>query len=780
MAKKDLIYIILLLLFTLLFFRKIFFGMVPIPGNLLAHFFSPWKEEKWEKYPGGIYKQGLFGYDTVKMTYPWRSFTTKQLKNFQLPLWNPYQFSGAPHLASFQTAVFYPPNLIYLVLPQITAWSLLFVLQVLLAGIFMYLYLSQLKISPLGAFFGSFSYAFSLLMSAWAVYNFIGHQFAYLPLILYLIEKYRIKKKKKFLFYLIGVLVLTFLAGHPQIFLYIFIFSSLYFFYRLRSIKQWLLITLFVLGITAVAWLPLKEYYSYASRGSSSLEFNYLKTLLPWKNLITFISPDFLGNPTTANYWGKSDYTETAFYVGIVALAFFLISIANKLTKIKKFFIASILVVFLLCLNWFLPKLMFSLRIPVITGGVATRFLFIVSFSVCVLAGFGVDDFLKNKKFPKILLLLGFIFLLLFCFVFLAPKLFTHIDWTAYLPVMKRNLLLPFAVFCSVFFVAVLGLKFKRFKKALLFLLLPVMCLDLFYVANKVIPFTYPEMVFASHPLIEFLQKEKQPYRFVGSKASEIEPNFSTAYGIYSPEGYDALYPRYYGELVWSAESKELKEDISRTTVIFPTTGSDGQHRLQNLLGIKYILEKDNDYESSWDPSFEKFPQENYELVWQRNVWKVYENKNTYPRAFLADDYIVVKDKKEIINKLFDNEFNPKNTLILNEKIKESFNPSTEKSKAEIVSYEPNKIVIKTQSNSDKFLFLSDTYYPGWQAYVDGNEKKIYKADYAFRAVVVPEGEHEIVFVYRPKSFQTGLLISLISLILCTSYIIYYSKSKKL
>ena len=773
MNKKDFIYLLLFLFFILIFFRKIFFGMVPIPGNLLAHFFSPWKEEKWEKYPGGVYKQGTFGYDTVKMVYPWRSFTTKQLKKFQLPLWNPYQFSGAPHMGNFQTAVFYPLNLVYLILPQTTAWSLLFVLQIVFAGIFMYLYLRQLKISPLGAFFGSFSYAFSLLMSAWAVYNFIGHQFAYLPFILYLIEKYRAKKKKKFLFYIIGILVLTCLAGHPQIFLYIFVFCSLYFFYRLKSIKQWLLITLAVLGITAAAWLPLREYYSYASRGISSSEFNYQKTLLAWKNLITFISPDFLGNPTTANYWGKSDYTETAFYIGVAGFAFFLISIVSKLTKIKKFFIAAVLIVFFLCLNWFLPKLMVYLEIPVITSGVATRFLFLASFSVCVLAGFGVDDFIKNKKFPKILFALGIAFLLLFLFAFLAPKLFIHKDWLVYLPVMKRNLLLPFAVFLSVLFIAGLGIKFKKFKKTLIFFLLPVMCLDLFYVANKIIPFTYPEMVFASHPLIDFLQTDKQPYRFVGSKASSIESNFSTEYGIYSPEGYDALYPRYYGELVWSAESGELKDDISRTTVIFPVTGSNGQHRLENLLGIKYILEKDDNYENDWDPSLEKFPPENYQLVWQRNVWKVYENKNVYPRAFLADNCIVIKDKKEIINKFYDKEFNPRNTVILEEEIAEQFNPSENEAKAQIIDYQPNKVVIATKSNSDKLLFLSDTYYPGWRVYVDGNEKKIYKADYAFRAVVVPEGEHEVVFIYQPKSFQIGLFISIISLVFFISYIFY-------
>ena len=122
MNKKDLFHLLLFLFFCVIFFRKLFFGgMFPVPGNLLVWFFSPWKEEQWLQYPGGVYKQGLFGFDTIRQIYPWRSFSTDQLLKLQWPLWNPYQFSGAPHLANFQTAVFYPLNLLYLLLPQIYA-----------------------------------------------------------------------------------------------------------------------------------------------------------------------------------------------------------------------------------------------------------------------------------------------------------------------------------------------------------------------------------------------------------------------------------------------------------------------------------------------------------------------------------------------------------------------------------------------------------------------------------------------------------------------------------
>ena len=87
--------------------------------------------------------------------------------------------------------------------------------------------------------------------------------------------------------------------------------------------------------------------------------------------------------------------------------------------------------------------------------------------------------------------------------------------------------------------------------------------------------------------------------------------------------------------------------------------------------------------------------------------------------------YFVEGDSDRTYKIFYDKEFNPRNTLILEEKILEQFNSSTKPAEARIIDYQPNKVIIKTKSDSDKLLFLSDTYYPGWQAYVDGNEKKI-------------------------------------------------------
>ena len=97
-----------------------------------------------------------------------------------------------------------------------------------------------------------------------------------------------------------------------------------------------------------------------------------------------------------------------------------------------------------------------------------------------------------------------------------------------------------------------------------------------------------------------------------------------------------------------------------------------------------------------------------------------------------------------------------------------------------MTSFTPNNIKIDAKVNTQCLLVLSEAYYPiGWRAYVDGKETEIYRADYSFRAIVVPEGEHKVIFSYQPRSFRLGLLISLGSLVGVFVLSSFWRKKKK-
>jgi uncharacterized membrane protein YfhO len=89
------------------------------------------------------------------------------------------------------------------------------------------------------------------------------------------------------------------------------------------------------------------------------------------------------------------------------------------------------------------------------------------------------------------------------------------------------------------------------------------------------------------------------------------------------------------------------------------------------------------------------------------------------------------------------------------------------KNKVEFISESNNRLHLQMTAAENGLLVLSDTYYPGWKAFVDGKETKIYRADYTFRAIPLNAGAHRVEFVYDPISFKLGTLFSFLGLIGC-------------
>jgi uncharacterized membrane protein YfhO len=77
-----------------------------------------------------------------------------------------------------------------------------------------------------------------------------------------------------------------------------------------------------------------------------------------------------------------------------------------------------------------------------------------------------------------------------------------------------------------------------------------------------------------------------------------------------------------------------------------------------------------------------------------------------------------------------------------------------------MVSYDPNSLEIAVESAEDGYLFLSDPYYPGWQAELDGEVVPILRANYAFRAVAIPTGLHRVRMSFQPTTWYAGLVTS--------------------
>jgi hypothetical protein len=141
----------------------------------------------------------------------------------------------------------------------------------------------------------------------------------------------------------------------------------------------------------------------------------------------------------------------------------------------------------------------------------------------------------------------------------------------------------------------------------------------------------------------------------------------------------------------------------------------------------------------------------------------VHENLAAFPRVFLVGSVKQVSREKMVLAELGIDNFNPAQTAILMEELPGPV-LGTEGSTAELVSYEPHEIRVRTSIRQPCLLVFSEVYYPpGWEASVDGAETIIYRTDYALRSVYLTPGEHTVVMSYVPSLLRRGLLVSLLA-----------------
>jgi len=196
-----------------------------------------------------------------------------------------------------------------------------------------------------------------------------------------------------------------------------------------------------------------------------------------------------------------------------------------------------------------------------------------------------------------------------------------------------------------------------------------------------------------------------------------------------------------------------------------------------SLLGVKYILEL-KPRVKSFITEEERFPSSLFVSVWENEKWRIWEYKQVLPRAYFAPRYIVEKDRQKIMDHLLDSNFDLHNTIILEDKLEEFHETSEDISMVKITKYESSVVDISVDAKQKGFLFLSDTYYPGWKAFIDGKETKIYRAHYSFRSVLVPSGTHTVRFVYDPLSFKIAITISGISLVAVPFFLLVFRSVK--
>lgn len=712
-------------------------NQVPYPSKFQGNFVPPWSY--YENFWGPVKNNAMP--DIIGQIYPWRYFSINMLKTGQIPFWNPYSFSGNPHLANYQSAAFSPLNFLFFIFPFIDAWSIAVLLQPFLAGVFTYFLMREFKVSKEGSIISSIAFMFCGFIVVWMAYGTMSLAVSFLPLSLLALEKSFKKINSVWLLILSLSIAFSFFSGHFQTSLYFLIFTGIFLIFKIIQTKDiqktFPILVSIILGIiiSLIQILPSIEFYLYSVRSEI---FISKEIGIPFHYLVTIFSPDFFGNPVTRNDW-FGYYAEWSSFIGIIPLILSLFALIGKKRVLPIFFFCAGVLFLLLAVNSPISNLIGFLKIPVLSTSNPTRIIFLFSFSFAVLAGFGLDNlkelFLK-KEFKKIIppfLIIGLLLMLIW--ILLLTSNIMPLDKAQ---IAKRNLILPSLLFAG----SIIAISFSIINKKLIllsiFYLLFSVSFDSFRFVQKWMPFDPKELVFANIPIIDAIKKNIGYGRYFGNLGDQV--NY---YGFSSIEGYDPLYISRYGEFIQSASSGKFMK-AERSVVKIDRNGKY-INRVLDLLGVSLIFHPRADTNQGWAYPVWK-NKERYTVIYKDDKFELYKNNSIIPRASLFYDYEVILKKEDILKRFYNDQFDFRNKVIVEEDI--NLDKKLGNGSVKIVEYSPNKIKIEVQTNKKAILFLSDNYYPGWKAKLNGEEVKIHRTNYTFRGVIVPKGKSIVEFYY--------------------------------
>jgi hypothetical protein len=741
--------------------------------------------------------------DIQLLQYPGRVFLADALKAGQLPFWNPYIFMGFPLLAEPEIGPLYPLNLLFaLPIPHYYALTLFLVLHFSLAGVFTYLLARSLAVSRAGSFVSGLAFAFGGFLGAQLNNMNILTGSVWLPLILCLFSLALRRRSYSFAAGAGVALAAQILTSHPQIVLYTLIVLGVYALYSLLTLPRaearqvrtlsLLSLTAVVVGLclAAVQLVPTFQLQQ-TSALSESPGYDFVTSYsLPKYRLLSFVFPGFLGTPV-AGYRGEPFFEEHHGYIGILPLILAALAWVKWRDPQARFFGILALLAVVLALGNETPLYHLLAQVPVYNYfRIPARWLLALSLSLAVLAGYGFDAVVERRKrgslprWAKGLPIAGVVLTLtLPSLFFYRQQAMSAIRWledrvysgpatrtlqalihqlprfpdgvqTNLLARLLPPLLNPLLFFLLTFNASALLLFFfLRHRMSVRWfqvLAAGLVTFDLFMAGGTTIVQVQDASFYDEEPSTAFLEQNLGLYRIFSPDAQGRAPQklldyFPTIYHIQSMgnlPSVSVLTPRRYNEFL----------DALRQNT-----------RLLNLAGVKYILTGLDEPPDWWHNHLDR--------VYSAEGLSIYENLDVLPRAFLVHQAEVPGSDEAILAALTGEEFDLSSSILLEDpsaldrlESLDSAPPAVEgQDSVCVVDYGLNRVVIETTSSRPGFLFLSDTDFPGWQVRVDGREEPLYRADYLFRAVLVPMGPHTVEFAFDPVPFKIGLAIALVT-----------------
>ena len=557
--------------------------------------------------------------------------------------------------------------------------------------------------------------------------------------------------------------------------------------------KSWLLVlfggaVFLAAALAAVQLLPTAEYLLESQRSAAvDYEFAMSYSFWPWR-LLSFLAPGLFGNPALGDYWGYANYWEDAVYLGLIP---FILAAAALITRGKKlprgtlvnsrligFLGLLILGTFLIALGRNTPIFPWLYRyVPTFDMFQApTRISILVIFAIAILAAVGADSWSRPRERQLYWLRLGV----------MAAAAITIGAGLAL--ILTRNLsfdirpsFIRSAAWLGLWGVCLGFLALKataRISDARQdqgwgwwqWAVLVVVGVNLLVAGWGLNPSVELSVYTNPSPTAEEVRVNSAGGRlFLGAEDAEklkferflrfdsfmpfeeggdwhdlrasLLPNIPILDGLPSANNFDPLIPGRYS--AWMDTLEDAYPHL--------------REQMLNLMGVTVV--ESIDLEAEYGVSFEV--------------------REAYPRIRWVACGIQVEDAKAAMDLIRSGSLEHGSEVVLESEVAaKATNCSPEgEASLQVLDEAADSTAVRVISPADGYLVVADTWYPGWQAYVDGVQVQLWRANYLFRAVPVPAGKHEVEIKFQPTASNLGAIISLAAIIMLVVLFVLWSRN---
>lgn len=671
----------------------------------------------------GIYATHEIGINDIwDLNFPYKFILSEALKSNRLPVWNPQIGSGFPVLGEGQTGIFNLNNLLlFRIFSPVTAFNLGLAVSFAICAVGMYIFSRRIGISRSAALLAAIPYSFSGFFVTHISHFVLLQSAGYLPLVM--VGSDLLMRGEKLTGFLVTAFFLSqqLFGGFSQMSFITILFACSYALYlvmtKSSNFKRLFLLFAaisFSFLLSAVQILPTEELSRISQRGKGLSVTDLLLYKYPLNNFITFLKPFALGDPQIGTYPhfqdnGGSLFWETSGYLGIIPIILFFLS-PLFFGKIKYFWfwILAAGTSMMLMIGTQGPLYLLLLLPPFSLFRFPSRFLLVFTFTIATVSALTLDRLLRNIRIKnKISIMI---------FVIAAIDIFSV--WGYYHPVIPyRNFISPPE---SV-------RELRRLS------------------AERIFVYKTTARMFD-----EFESSQSGKIARYLSYRNDLVPNSNTLWGISSVDFYPSHYPQrlsYVSHLFgnqYQAESlleTALAPDLlkmldikSVSHILSPVPLTNSQLRLKSKLSLPNLV--------------------NQKLF-------IYENQDRLPFITAYEDVRYSKTLEKFAEMFAAADFDERRTAIIeDENIRFASAAAQLQFKYNLIQKKDTFISFDVELSRNALISVSQTYYPGWTAYIDNQKSRIIPVNLVNQGFPVPAGRHRIKLKYEPWSLYTGFFIS--------------------